>query len=269
MKKNINIVLSVLLLFGMGCSVLNTGEQAYTPPSQKNHPRLLYPKIAQENAYTGDSKVLILISKTGTVDKINVLESSGFDLLDNAAIEYCKNLIFYPAKRNGETVYSRMEMDIKFDISTPVWSAKDYVDEVKDLYIKLERSSERNIILKEILDKHDEFVQNMSDALNFNAYVEQVISPELSAEWKTDWNAWPLSFLLYQDFIQRFKDYNNLADVKTQIRNSVIADIHYIENTHTNDISSRKEKENILSKIKKFISEQYPDIILKDVQLNG
>jgi TonB family protein len=264
MKKNINIVLSLLLLFAMGCSVLNTGDVTYTPAYQKNHPRLLYPKTAQENESTGNSKVLMVISKTGTVDKVSIAESSGFALLDSAAVEYCKDLLFYPATRNGQVVASRMEMDIKFNISIPIFDANKYVNEVKNLYSRYEYSNDKKAIQKEILDKHNEFVQNMTDALNFNIYVEQVILPELSSKWRTDWNAWPLSFLLYQDFIQRFQDYDDLAGVKAQLRTSVKDDIQYIENTTTNDPDSQKDKEKILSKVKKFISEQYPDFIMKE-----
>ena len=268
MKKNINILLSLLMLFGMGCGIINTGDSSYTPAHQKNHPRLLYPKTAQENEHIGNSKVQMVISRSGSVDKTIIVESSGFAVLDSAAVEYCKNLVFYPATRNGQPVVSRMEMDIKFNISIPEYDASSYVSEVKDLYLRYENSQNKKAIEKEILNKHNEFVQEMTDALNFNIFVEEVILPGLASEWRKEWNSWPLSFLLYQDFIQRFKDYDDLAGVKAQLRNSVKDDIQYIENTPASDFSSQQDKEKILAKIKKFISEQYPDFILQENSRN-
>jgi TonB family protein len=269
MKRNIKIVLSILMLFGMGCSILNTGDTTYTPPYQKNHPRLLYPKTAQENEFTGNSKVLMVISKTGTVNKAEIVGSSGFALLDSAAVEYCENLLFYPATRNGQAVTSRMEMDVKFNIATPFWDANNYVKDVRNLYSSYIYAFHKSEIQKEILDKHNEFIQKMNDALNFNFYVEQVISSELSSQWRADWNSWPLSFLLYQDFIVRFPDYADLAGVKAILRNSVKDDIQYIENTPAYDSASQRDKEKILTKIKKFMSEQYPDFIMKENNLNS
>ena len=269
MTRYINLVFILTLLVNLSCGHNGnlTKDKNYTLPVQKNQPRLLYPKTAQENSFTGNSKLLFQINKTGTVDKVNVVRSSGSELLDNAAVEYCKNLLFYPATRNGEPTPSVMSIEIKFHISNQDMDAFNYVQNVNWLYKKLlfAGQSERNMIEKEILERHNQFIVAMRDGINFNKYVAQVILPSVLAEWKRDWNAWPLSFLLYHDFIQRFPDYDSIASVKNLLHNAVKYDMEYINNTPTYDSKSTGEKEDILMKIRGFIANHYPDIKIEEI----
>lgn len=269
MKRNSNLSLILLLLFTLACghNVEKIEEQNFIPAALKNQPRIIYPKDAQEKSYSGITRMILSISNVGTVGKVFLEKSSGHEMLDKAAIEYCKNLIFYPAKLNDKTIYSRIRWGIKFNISNQDWSTNRYINEIKDLYNSLVQSTsnERNKIEREILIKHNDFVDKMNDALNFNTTSEQVILPKISEEWKNDWNGWPLSFLLYHDFLVRFPEYDSLSSVKTQLLKSLQYDIQYIKNTP--DINSEviKEKENILLRIKSFINSHYPDIIIDDL----
>ena len=268
MKTLLSKIIILLVMFGWGCSQhIEKQEQNYTPPVAKNQPRLIYPKIAQENFYSGNSKVILLISKTGTVDKVYVAKTSGYDVLDNAAMDYCRSLIFNPAIRNREPVEARIEWEIKFNFTDRNMEARNYLREYYILLGKLNYSSsdERILIEREILQKHNEFIQNMKDGLNFNIIMAQVVSPALIEEWEKDWDAFPLSFLLYHDFITRFKDYDSLAAVKKQMYNALKFDIHYIKNTPSNSVKNQYEKQNILNKIKNFISKEYPDIVLDEL----
>jgi hypothetical protein len=109
---------------------------------------------------------------------------------------------------------------------------------------------------------HNEFVSQMQDPLNFNVYVGQVIKSELFTEWNKNWNAWPLSFLLYHDFIKRFPDYDDISTVKILLNNSVKEDLRFINNTNVNGLDEENQKENIILKITGFIANQYPDIVV-------
>jgi TonB family protein len=258
-------------LFTIACAhnIERIEEQNYVPAVLKSQPRIIYPMDAQEKSFSGSARMIISISDVGTVGKVFLEKSSGYEILDNAAIEYCKNLVFVPAKVNDKPVYSRLRWEFKFNISGLDESAKKYIYEIKNLYNALghSSSSERKIIEQEILMKHNNFVEKMTDALNFNSTSEQVILPEISAEWKKDWNNWPLSFLLYYDFLVRFPEYDNQASVKTQLVKSIKYDIQYIRNTPDLNSDVKTGKENILMRIKSFISNHYPDITLDDLGL--
>lgn len=271
MYKYIILILSLIFVScGGGLEV----SQNYTPPSLKNQPRLFYPKVAQENSYTGKAKVMMVISEAGIVKNAKIKESSGFDILDSAAIRYCRSMLFNPAIRNDKPVYSRMEVSVKFDLTDKAWDPKNYVEAVQDRYKKIDQlnhfmtennNAKKNEVENEILNWHDKFVKKMTDVVNFNFYVQQVIRPELSAEWKYYWDTWPLSFLLYHDFILRFQDYNDLAKVKVRLKNALKEDLRYINNSIVNSYEEQSSRQILLNKIKKFIRDNYSDISMEVV----
>lgn len=264
MKKQL---ISIMIIFSMifiscGQSSKVVEKQNYTPASVKYQPRLLYPKTAQERAYTGNAKMILNISKAGEVKDVRLVESSGYEILDNAGIEYCKNMIFIPAQSDGKAINTKMEWEIDFNILPQDWDPYFYIRSISKLYLDFDRSDEtgRNDIENEIFEKHNEFVQNMRDSKNFNSFIEQVVSPDLVAEWKNEWDEWPLSFLLYHDFINRFGDFDSLANVKAQLLKSVNSDIQFIKKSTINDLGEEEEIGKILRKIDNFISSKYPSL---------
>lgn len=261
--KYLNLVVLILTLIIMGCGHYIEKNGSYTPPSLKNEPRLFYPMVAYENAYSGTPRVILYIGKTGTVEHSQILKSSGIGILDSAAVEYSKNFVFNPATRNGEPVNSRMAMDIKFELSSQKWNTDSYVDEVKDLYGEIIEAlpDERNAIEMQILKLHNEYVTNMKDLINFNHFIGMVLLPGIYNEWKNNWDSWPLSFLLYHDFIQRFPDYRNLDQVKEELKNSLKSNIQYIKSTPSHSRVTNIEKEILLTKIRKLVENKYPAMI--------
>jgi hypothetical protein len=184
-------------------------------------------------------------------------------MLDVAALDYCKQIIFIPAVRNGKNVSSRIVWDINFNISDVNIEANSYLMEIEHLYRSIKYAitdDEKKQTQKQILRLHNEFVNNMKDAIGFNLVLKRVLLPEVIDEWKNVWDSWPLSFLLYHDFIQRFNDYENIEDVKMKMSNALVFDINYIEKTKSIDSESQKEKELLLGKINDFILKKYPDI---------
>ena len=261
--KYLSPIILALTLFIIGCGHYLEKNGSYTPPSLKNEPRLFYPMAAYENAYSGTPRVILYINKLGIVVRAQILESSGIGVLDSAAVEYSKDFIFIPAKRNGEPVGSRMAMDIKFKLSNEKWDAESYVEDVNDLYEQIANANpdERNEIEKQIFKEHNEFVSKMKDLNNYNRFIGMVIQRDIYNEWKNVWDSWPLSFLLYHDFIQRFPDYSRLALVKEELKNSLKYNVQYIKSTTSQTRVSSIEKEILLSKIKKLVENKYPDMI--------
>jgi TonB family protein len=268
--KYLSLLICIITLFIMGCGHYLENNESYTPPSLKNNPRLLYPMVAYENAYSGTPKVILYINKAGKVERAQILESSGIEVLDSAAVEYSKNFIFNPATRNGEPVISRMAMDIKFELSNERWNSNSYVENVNDLYEQLAKapSNKRSGIEKQILNMHNEFLDKMKDLNNYNNVIGMVIQPEIYNDWKKVWDSWPLSFLLYHDFIQRFPDFTNLDQVKMDLKNALKYNIQYIKNTSVHSKVTNIEKEILLSKIKKLVENKYPGMI-KDIGLDA
>lgn len=272
--KNYKLLISYLFLalFIAGCGILDKQDQPqYTYPTVKNKPRLLYPMEAQENNYSGDAKVFMHISETGEVASVGILESSGYKILDDAALEYCKNLEFEPAKLDGKPVNARMVQEVKFNFLDNDFTAVSYISQLGRLYsleknVTAERKDE---IRGQILRKHDKFLKDMGDVLNFNVVLENVLLSEITEEWKDFWNSWPLSFLVYHDFIKRFPDYDNIEKVKKSLQQSLVSDLRYITSTPLRRNESVEDKQGLIAKIKMFVQKHYPDIPLDNLELNA
>jgi|GEM_PF-1145765 len=256
------VITIMLLLTACAHNFEISKDLNYTPPSIKSQPRLIYPIDAQERAYSGTIQVYLQITSDGFVNKVHLIKSTGYDLLDKTTINYCQHLVFTPALKNGVAVDSRIEWEIKYNLSNQNETSDSYVRDLESLYkqYSLSLQDEKNSIEKSILQKHMQFIANLSDGRSFNKAIKNVITSEISSEWEHVWNSWPLTFLVYHDFIERFKDYYDIASVKSLLRSSLLLDIQYIKETQISDDPSKIKSDFLLNKIKKFVTEYYPDL---------
>jgi TonB family protein len=262
MKRHINIAFLIVLLLSWACAHgIHTYEEI-TPPVVKDQSQLIFPKIAQENELEGTTKLVILITEEGNVFKVSTIKSSCYQILDEAAEDYCRNLTFIPAHRGDTPVSSRMEWVVNFDFEEKSWQANRYINEVNILYSQIAEAKnvEKTKLLKALLNKHSEFILNMQNSISFNFYASQVISPEVNAVWSEMKDSYPLTFLLYHDFIYRNPNYVYLSEVKTELEKSLKNDYNFILNSNPVDENDRNVKENLLLKIKTFVQEYYKDI---------
>jgi len=251
-------------------SMKNLEEQNYTPPSVLTQPRFLYPTMAQENSFAGSAKLYIFINKEGKVIRVSMIKSTGYDVLDKASKEYCSTLTFKPAKQDGLPVDSHIVWEMKYNLSNQNWCSETYVKDVAKLFVDEITSNKENKkrIREEILNLHNKFAKTMNDRMNYNIIIGQVISPALSMEWEKEWDSWPLSFLLYYDFMKRYPDYDSLSKIQDQMKNSLKTDIQCIKSTNPENIKTENGKDSILLKIRTFIQKEFPDTPLKEFGLN-
>jgi TonB family protein len=60
------------------------------------------------------AQIQFIVSSRGTVHNVSILQGTGNAVLDNAAVDALKKTKFIPAVLNGESVSSRMKLDIEF-----------------------------------------------------------------------------------------------------------------------------------------------------------
>ena len=63
-----------------------------------------YPRVSRRRGERGKVLVRVSINRDGYSEKVEVEQSSGFDRLDQAAMDSAKKCRFIPAKRNGKPV---------------------------------------------------------------------------------------------------------------------------------------------------------------------
>jgi protein TonB len=78
-----------------------------------------YPDAAQLNGEEGTVLVDVYVRPNGRAGKVRVAQSSGFNDLDNAAVESVLNWRFVPATRDGDLVSDWSAVKIVYQLPRP------------------------------------------------------------------------------------------------------------------------------------------------------
>ncbi|MFC1759330.1 energy transducer TonB [Planctomycetota bacterium] len=73
-----------------------------------------YPQNAVANRWEGTVLLRVYLSAGGAVTKVEVIDSSGFPVLDGAAVNAVKSWTANPARRNGKAVATSIRLPVKF-----------------------------------------------------------------------------------------------------------------------------------------------------------
>jgi protein TonB len=103
--------------------------QDVTPPSQVvldaepdyradylNNPRPPYPLVARRMGYHGKVVLNVEVLAEGKAGQVLLQESSGYEILDNAALQTVKTWRFSPARRFGQPVTLWFLVPIRFSL---------------------------------------------------------------------------------------------------------------------------------------------------------
>ena len=85
-------------------------------PLYKINPTPKYPMVARKRGYEGIVLLSVLVNKEGLVDNLWVFESSGYKVLDNAAIESVQDWIFEPGMRGIKKVEMWVQIPVGFKL---------------------------------------------------------------------------------------------------------------------------------------------------------
>jgi protein TonB len=73
-----------------------------------------YPEAARKQGLEGVVVLLLSIDATGHVDRVEISESSGHTLLDEAAVQAARTWRFDPAMKNGQPVPGSLVRRVRF-----------------------------------------------------------------------------------------------------------------------------------------------------------
>jgi protein TonB len=81
-----------------------------------NNPKPPYPSFAFQNRQEGTVILRVHVLPTGEVDEVQLARTSGFDSLDDSALNTVKKWKFVPAKQNGKIVDQWVKVPIRFGL---------------------------------------------------------------------------------------------------------------------------------------------------------
>lgn len=101
--------------------VHNLNSEKYSPASfesqQINNIQPHYPRRARELGFEGMVVVQVKVSKLGKTAGMKILSSSGYSLLDNAALDALSEWSFMPAKIGCHLIESDLKICIRFSLT--------------------------------------------------------------------------------------------------------------------------------------------------------
>lgn len=86
------------------------------PPKPKRTIRPDYPRAARQRGEQGNVILEIVVDAKGAVSAVDVVTSSGFVALDNAAVKAVKSALFTPAQVDGEPIASTARLTLSFKL---------------------------------------------------------------------------------------------------------------------------------------------------------
>jgi periplasmic protein TonB len=93
------------------------GESKGCAAAYLTNPRPIYPKEALKRKQEGLVVLSVLVAAGGKPQLVEILQSSGHPLLDEAAIQVVKKWRFTPARIGSTQVISRVEVPIRFKLA--------------------------------------------------------------------------------------------------------------------------------------------------------
>jgi protein TonB len=78
------------------------------------NPSPAYPSRARRMGMEGEVLIRTRILLSGSCDELELVRSSGFEVLDQAAMEAIRRWRFRPASRGDELIISRVEIPVVF-----------------------------------------------------------------------------------------------------------------------------------------------------------
>ena len=93
-------------------------EQPKFDVAYLNNPAPVYPKMSRRQGEQGRVMLKVLVSENGTAEQVQLDTSSGYEKLDQAAIEAVKKWSFVPAKRSNQAISAYVLVPVKFSLNS-------------------------------------------------------------------------------------------------------------------------------------------------------
>jgi protein TonB len=182
------------------------------PPILKQRIEPFYPPQARIKGIQGSVHLNLLVTQQGTVKLTEIINSSGYEILDNAAEEYAMSLNFTPADRDGKPINVWLSWTVNYNLILYKYPFDEdvYVYKLLHLFTDAEREigTARTKIYYEILDLHNEYINHIRQNPQFNSsnYLKRYLNSAIYLQWQTFLSEWPLTFIVMQDLIARFPE---------------------------------------------------------------
>ena len=204
-----------LFFFVLSCSAKR--DTLCTVPVLTDY-RLNYPDRALERGLEGTVVLRLVVNENGKTEDVQIYKSSGFLMLDSAALQTAETFIFSPAVVDDKPTRSRIILPVEFKLTG--MDFETWITEVAVLQEKIRRSqSSRDIEELYNLYKRLIYSTRYRTDTEVNAYIEDAVITETATVWDGYWSSYPAPVLLFVDIMKRYPDSFTSLRAQVDFRN--------------------------------------------------
>lgn len=86
-------------------------------PNYLKNPEPDYPELARRRHQEGLVVLVVKVTAQGRAERVEIKKSSGFSLLDDAALEAVRDWEFQPARLGALALESEIEVPVRFELT--------------------------------------------------------------------------------------------------------------------------------------------------------
>ncbi len=204
--------------------------------------RLYYPDEALERGLEGTVVLHLVVNEEGRTENVQIHSSSGFLLLDSAAVRTAATFIFSPAVVRDKPTRSRITLPVEFKLTD--MDFETWITEVVVLQEKINRSqNSKDIEGLYNLYKRLIYSTRYESDMKVNDYIEDAVEPQTADIWDGYWSAYPAAVLLFIDIIKRYPDsFTSLraqVDFKKYMEEEAIRMHRFLSQSHSYTLINR------------------------------
>ncbi len=255
----------IVILLTFHCSP----KYAQAPKLIKNSLVFIYPSEARDKHLEGTVVLKVLISEKGAVEDAEVDRSSGYDILDQTALNVAKTAKFKPAKIGGKERSVWITWPLVFEISSMKFIPEEWIDKALDYQWEATSNSDtkRQLAMQGLYYHYKDYSRYVLEhrKLYLNEPMLRVVSPKVRKMWSDYQNLWPLTFLLFLDFTERYPRspfYSESVDYLIEYMKNELFQIR--ERTDVASLSP-KERIKLYNKILDFLKANYSYSVTDDL----
>lgn len=268
-------VLRPVILAGMSifllpsCHLLNRIAPEYIPPQIiSDNYGFFYPPEAYEKQLEGTVILQMHVQKNGYVGKAEIFRSSGYDILDDAALAMARTVRFKPAQVHGKARDMWLTWPVVFELLSASIPALNLVEWQRKALEYQTTASTANFLKCRIAQSYlfnhyvilgKEMIENRSILPN-RTIMEIVASPTRDS-WIEYQDVWPMAFVLFQDYIDRFPNSKYANKAEDYMVDFILKEVSFLKKASTDDSQLAQPRKQLLSELTRFLEEHYPDAL--------
>ncbi|MFB0515606.1 MAG: energy transducer TonB [Candidatus Neomarinimicrobiota bacterium] len=226
---------------------------------------LFYPPEAYEKQIEGKVILRLRIEKEGNVSKAEVLTSSGYDILDNAALEMARTVRFTPGLVSGEPRALWITWPIVFELTSKRLLSLDLLEWRRGALEYQSTASagdlqSRQIAQRDLLRHYVHLANRMVNSRSVfpNRTIMDVVTPDIRDSWVEYQDVWPLTFVLFQDYIQRYPDSESYGMAEDHLVDYLMNEVFLLKQVRSEGTYVDKPRLRLLNSLTQYLQEHYP-----------